>query len=177
MNRRVRLHSGGISPDLVRLSPRGSSERKTAPGKDIRDIRGDHDRDRRCQTCNSKCPSGSRCQPCRDDQRIISAARKILRAEGLPGLHVAMAKGVPHMKTRRRAIAAQERIAKRARKSGLITHTVGKKGTEKRNHAGHAKQVKKSSPTAGQPRKVSRRVCRTCFIILPATGSCEYCAG
>ena len=50
---KVRLHSGGISPSEVRLRRRGASEKKTAPGRDIRDIAPDPG-PRFCRHCGSE---------------------------------------------------------------------------------------------------------------------------
>jgi hypothetical protein len=174
MKGRVRLHSGGIGTSEVRLARRGASERKTAPGRDIRDIGPDNGRRLRvCRNCNAAFPGpGSYCPSCTLDRDIVSAARKRLKAQNQPGLSTAVGPGAPFGKVRRKAAAAADRLAQRAGKAA---------SAQERRPA-----TTGTSPKAGKPPKKSTaalqtaaggpKICTRCRLELPATGRCDACA-
>ena len=175
MKGRVRLHSGGIGTSEVRLARRGASERKTAPGRDIRDIGPDRgSRLRACRNCNAAFPGpGSYCPTCTLDRDIVSAARKQLKAMNQPGLTATVGPGAPYGKLRRKAAAAMDRLAARATKPGT---TRAKQPALKRPNRAAAKPPKKSRPAPPAEARAPR-LCRSCLLELPATGRCDGCEG
>lgn len=164
MQGRVRLHSGGIGMSDVRLARRGASERKTAPGRDIRDLGPDRGpRLRECRNCKAAFPGrGTYCPSCTVDRDIIRAAREQLKAAKEPGLSSSVKPGAPYGKLRRKAAAASERLAKRAGQSGAS------RGTQPTS--------KKSTSPLKPAAAPSRRICKRCRLELPATGQCDACS-
>ena len=110
---RVRLHSGGISAGLVRLSRRGASERRTAPGTDINEGRGPDTLE--CGWCGSRkgivgTPRRRRCGPCLTDETTVQGAKQALKDANQPPLTAPVPDGAPYGKARRRGLAAQDRL-------------------------------------------------------------------
>src|SRR4051794_10885723 len=110
---KVRLHSGGISPGQVRLRRAGASEKATAPGRDIRDIRPDKG-PTPCRMCGKPVgrPRGVPCDGCIADEALVKAVRRELARLGLPPLGKTIPRGSPMAKKRKRAQAALERLGK-----------------------------------------------------------------
>lgn len=152
------------------LARGGASERKTAPGRDIRDLGPDRGlRLRGCRNCKAAFPGpATYCPSCTVDRDIIRAAREQLKAVKEPGLSTLLKPGAPYGKLRRKAAAASERLAKRAGQSGA--------GRTKRLTS---KNSTSSSTNVSPKREASpsRRICERCRLELPATGVCDACTG
>lgn len=172
--KRVRLHSGGISTGEVRLRNRGASERKTAPGKDIRDYTFDDLGVQRCALCGvaATIPGKRlvRCPQCLNDEEIVKKAHRKLAAMGYRGLDATIPAGTAGRRLQRTALAAQVRLAERKRMRG-------DKSSGKSSRKGGALNA---SPTSGARKPRARKkskptTCPTCHLLLPATGVCEHC--
>lgn len=150
---KVTLHSGGISPSAVRLRRRGASQKRTAPGRDIRDI-GPDKGPRRCKNCENPVarPGRSQCDSCLSDQHLVREVRRELKRLGLPPLGVAAPKGSPYFKKRRQAEAALARL----------------KRSEPAQRKAQAKSKQRMVSAAS-------RSCPSCFVELPATRQCDDC--
>lgn len=149
MRGRVRLHGGGISPAEVRLRGPGASERKTAPGKDIRDIGPEVPR--RCRSCGGRGYAPLReCGACLEDLQIIREVTDLLRKHRQPPLSKDPGPRSGYRKARNRGTQAEGRINKRRRQNGLQPRTGRRAGPP---------------TTKGAPKKASPRdkACQTCF--------------
>lgn len=184
MRGRVRLHSGGISPSEVRLRRRGASERRTAPGEDIRDFRPDLVQ--RCKYCNAETASADKyCKACMQDRAIVRETKALLRQEGLPPLGTQVPAGTPFSKKRRKAMEAQRRLDKRAKGAGLPSPRIpAPRTTEKKiapkvaapTRVRAMPRVKPTVKASGSNWSVSSvkssSVCSNCFTERSVTGSC-----
>ncbi len=157
---RVRLHSGGISPGLVRLRKRGASERATAPGRDIRDI-GPDKGPKSCRICAESVvrPRSARCDGCIADETLVKEVRRALARLGLPPLGKAVPLASPMSKKRRRAEAALQRLGRKSA-AGLSARPTG----AARGPAPARSAAPQATPT-----------CIQCFVTLPTTGQCDNC--
>ena len=158
---KVRLHSGGISPSEVRLRRRGSSEKATAPGRDIRDI-GPDQGPRPCRICSKPVETRGRvrCRTCIEDESLVQLVRQELKSQGLPPLGATVPDGVPYAKKRRRAEAALARMGKSRGKAPQAASSQGR-----------SRQLRPDGP--GPTSTTS--TCPTCFTVLPATRRCDLC--
>ena len=159
MKGRVRLHAGGIPTSDVRLSSRGASERRTAPGRDIRDVGPDQGpRRSTCRNCSAVfLGPGSYCAPCATDREILRSAAAKLKAAGRPGVEARTQDGAAYAKVRKKAQAARHRLDGRG---GKVPSGVARGPRV-------AKRTARSTPG-------SRR-CSSCNLELPATGRCDTC--
>lgn len=158
MRGRVRLHGGGISPAEVRLRGRGASERKTAPGKDIRDIGPESPR--RCRACGNRAYAPLReCGACLEDLRIIGEVNALLHKHGQPALDVDPGPRSGYRKVRTRGMQAEDRINKRRRANGMPPRNSRRGGR---------------LPAGGALEKANRRekTCQTCFTQKSRSGAC-----
>lgn len=182
MRGRVRLHAGGISPGEVRLRRRGASERGTAPGKDIRDISPLAGVQLRsevrapCKNCGTDVAGYKHCEPCRTDRRIVMAARKTLKEVGVPDLDKTAAPGSPHMKTRRKGLAALRRLEERRNKGIRRARVKGKAApatwaTDRSRTA--ARVSSDTNSTKLSPSNLVPHLCPYCFIQLPSSRKCD----
>lgn len=158
MRGRVRLHSGGI-PGEVRLRGRGASERKTAAGKDIRDIGPKVPR--KCRSCGGRAYAPLReCGPCLEDRRVIREVAALLRKHGQPPPSADAGPGSGYRKARKRGRQAEERINKRRRQNGMPPRRPGRR---------------LASPPLPRPAAKSVRAvktCQQCFTQKSASGAC-----
>jgi hypothetical protein len=126
---RVHLNAGGKSPQVIRMGPRGASERLRPPGDDISPALTTTRKrpPRTCEVCRSARDVTSRngktlCTRCRDDQKLVTEVRRLCQREGLPPVGVSVAKGSPYEKLRRDAAAASRRLtAKKPSATGSST--------------------------------------------------------
>ena len=166
----MRLHSGGISPGLVRLRRSGASERQTPPGRDIRDIRPDQG-PQVCVNCKSSARlvqgvRKKRCDPCYRDELEIEAANKKLKALKQPPVGAKSSiEGAPGSKVRRRGDKALKSLRSRAG-SAQTKRSTRKSQPGKQN-------VLPGAQANGIPRPTNQRVCRRCFLELAARGVCD----
>ena len=159
--RRVRLHAGGIPMSEVRLARRGASERRTAPGRDIRDVGPDKGpRSRTCRCCAAAfLGRGPYCGPCTTDREIVRSAVAKLKAVNQPGVNARTQDGAAYGKVRKKAEAARRRLDERAEKmSASADIKTSLPGTDRR-----------------AARAVALRPCPSCNLELPATGRCDGC--
>jgi len=155
---KVRLHSGGISPSEVRLRRRGASEKKTAPGRDIRDIAPDPG-PRFCRHCGTPFPNPAKpeCHTCLPDRKLIDEVKRELARQKQPPLGVTMPPGSPYAKKRRQAEAALERIRQLKTKTAKVRPSS--------RPAKHERAAVQDGPS----------VCTGCFTELPRTRRCDSC--
>lgn len=159
MGRRVRLHGGGISPAEVRLRGRGASERKTAPGKDIRDVGPEVPR--KCRSCGGHAYAPLReCGPCLEDLRIIREVTALLRKHSQPPLGKDPGSRNGYRKARARGLQAEDRINKRRRQNGKQPRRGGR-----RNVLSAPGERTKRSDRRG-------KTCEGCFTEKSMSGAC-----
>lgn len=153
---KVRLHSGGISPSEVRLRRRGASEKKTAPGRDIRDIGPDRG-PRLCRHCGTPFPTQGRlkCETCLGDRHLVADVKRELARLKQPPLGTKVPKGSPLSKKRRQAEAALDRMRQRKAKT--------------------AKRRAPNKPPAQASARNEAAICPRCFTELPMTRRCDNC--